>query len=303
MNSVLVLSKIDDRWDPHGIDERTPFQIADALITRHGAELWRRVWTTCAVLGHLAEQARTDRGPDDRDIADLLALARQPQRRRMIASKRRLSGADVPEVPVERRLALLQRFGDWGLYRLLEIVAAGVDTPEGVTQALLEESGLASILCLVGELFRERADLIRSESVLSALERVALHGEVDRAGSDVMLAAVERVRVSDASGELARLQAMRLVTDPDDRRLRLSDAARHEVRLLLGGGSPHQRLGSPPDTPTAELAAIARRRQRAWRSVENLAPVSPTRVRVAAAAASAYGRLERELPVEVELAG
>jgi hypothetical protein len=302
-NSVLVLSRIDERWDPHGTDERTPYEIADALVARHGAELWRRVWTTRPVLGHLAEQARTGRGPDDKDVADLVALSRQPQRRRMIAGKRRLSGVDVPEVPVDRRLALLERFGDWGLYRLLEIVAAGVNTPEGLTEALLEESGLPPILSLVGELFRERADLIRSESVLSGLERVALHGEAGRAGAEVMLAAVERVRISDATGELARLQVIRLVTDPDDRRLRLSDGARREVRLLLGGGSPHERLGAPLDTPPAELAAIARRRMRAWRSVENQTPVSPTRFRVASAAASAYGQLERELTAVVGVPG
>lgn len=46
ISAVLVLSKIDEKWDVAGENPRVPFHIAADLVEAHGQELWKRVWIT-----------------------------------------------------------------------------------------------------------------------------------------------------------------------------------------------------------------------------------------------------------------
>jgi hypothetical protein len=296
-NSVLVLSKIDEKWDSEGEDPRAPFEISSDMIERHGAELWRRVWDTRPVIGHLAQLARAGGGLAQADFDALAAIARLPRRRRLLGSEAGLRRADLPEVPVGRRLELRRTLGDYGLFRSLELIDAGAGGAAELTEGLLAGSGLPGVVSLVDEVFRERADLIRADSVLSGIERDALagHGGIGRQGSARVLERVERVRLGRDARPLRRLWVMRLACDVHDRRMRLGDERRMELRALMAGGSPAVRLGADRQTPGEELAELARRRLRWWRAKENQDPITPTLQKVAQEACVAYQSLARSM--------
>jgi Dynamin family len=296
-NSVLVLSKIDEKWDSEGDDARAPFEIARDLVARHGAELWRRVWDTRPVIGHLAELGRGGGGLSQRDFDALAAMARFPRRRRLLGSEAGLRRAGLPEVAVETRLELRRRLGDYGLFRALELIDAGADGPTELDEGLLGASGLLGVVSLVDEVFRERADLIRADSVLTGIERDALsgHGGIGRQGTARVLERIERVRLGRDARPLRRLWVMRLACDVHDRRVRLGDERRMELRALMADGPPAARLGADPDTPGEELAALARRRLRWWRAKENQEPITPTLQEIAQEACAAYQALAHSL--------
>jgi hypothetical protein len=294
-----VLSKIDEKWDPEGDDPRSPSAIAADLIARHGRELWKRVWDSRPVIGHIAEIARTGGTISAQELADLAALARYPRRRRLLGGEAGLRRADVPDVAVERRLALRRRLGDFGLFRALELIDGGCDTPGDVLDGLLASSGLPDVVAMVDEVFRDRSDLLRAESVLCGLERDALAREsgIDRAAAARMLARIERVRLAPEADALRRLYVIRLACDDADGRLRLGDERRLELRRLLPDGAAAERLGAAPGTPAHELAALARRRWTWWRAKQNQTPISPTLLRVAEEACRAYQQLARGLAI------
>jgi hypothetical protein len=294
INAVLVLSKIDEKWDASGEDARSPFEIADDLIRAHGQELWKRVWTTRPLIGHLAELGRVQAPFRAQELEDLQLLARFPQRRRLLESERAFERAGVP---IERGRALRRRLGAYGLDRTLALIETGVTGAGELREGLLAGSGLPEVLGVLSEVFAGRADLIRCESVLSGIERDALTQAegIDRAGAARVLRRIDAVRLSDRAQELRRLHALRLACDPDSRRLTLSETRRKELRRLLAPGDPAERLGLAQGTPRHELVDAANQRQAWWRSVENTSLSSPTLVSVADIAGEAYRELARGL--------
>jgi hypothetical protein len=287
INAVLVLSKVDEKWDPSGEDTRSPFDIAADLVSAHGQELWKRVWTTQPLIGHLAELSRTDATFSAQELEDVRRLAGFPHRRRLLESERAFERAGVP---VERGRALRMRLGAYGLDRALTLAEAGRTNGGELRDALLAGSGLPELMQVLSEVFADRADLLRCESVLSATEQDALTQAegIDREAANGALRHVESVRLSSGAGELRRLHALRLVCDDETRRLQLSDKRREELRRLLAPGEPAERLGLAEGTPTHELAQTAVTRRRWWRTLENTSPISPPLASVAEVADEAY---------------
>jgi hypothetical protein len=147
------------------------------------------------------------------------------------------------------------------------------------------------------EVFAQRADLLRSESVLSAIERDALTraNGIGRDPARAVLRRTEAIRLSPAADELRRLHALRLACDDDVRgRLAIAESSRLELRRVLAPGEPAVRLGRPDGATAVELVQAAERGRARWTALERSSPISPALRRVAEVAAETYGELARE---------
>jgi hypothetical protein len=288
INAVLVLTKLDMycRSD----DLSTPFDLAQKLISAHGQELWRRVWTTTPLVGHFAELGRTQARLSRTEAADLEKLAAFEHRSRLLEVDAYFERAGVP---LERGRALRTRLGDYGLRRALELLDAG-SRPDDLFEQLAEESGLQELLAIIAEVFRRRADLLRAESVVSSLRRDALlrSGGLDAAAADKVLRSLDRILLSEHALPLRRVHVLRLVCD-ERGELGLSDRRRRELRRLFAEGAPAERLGASSDTDPRELAREARRRWEHWRARENSGVILPTLRTVAEVASQGYSELTR----------
>jgi hypothetical protein len=295
-SALLILSKVDVKWDKYGNDPREPIQIGLDLIKAHGSELWKRVWSARPVIGAVAELVRAGSGLTARQAADLAALSRTPLRRRLVGSDAGLDRAHVPDVPLERRVALRASLGAWGLYRAMELAERDADA-DTIAQSLLAESGLSEVLVLVNEVFRARSDLIRSESALEALDQLGIAARDDVLGdaADRLRAAVERLLLSPDGQPLNAIRALRLACDEDRALLRLQDGRRLELRRLFASEPAHVVLGARGDAPSSVLAGLARERWRWWKALEEAVPNTPERRWLAGQACDTYVALMRDL--------
>lgn len=299
INAVLVLSKIDEKWDVAGEDPRTPFEIARQLTAAHGQELWKRVWTTTPLIGRLAELGRTELSLSEQEMQDLRALATFVPRRRLLESQSAYTRAGVT---VGRGAALRARLGSYGLWRALHLIDTGCDSGE-LLEGLCAESGLGDLVGIITEVFRSRVDVLRAESVLSAVMHEVLTAPgLDASACSYVAQRIEQVLLSDGARGLRRVHALRLVCDEDGRELRLSERRRLELRHLFGQGVAAQRLGIPADTPPIEMARHARQSGRRWRALENSFPVLPTLRSVAELASESYGELAAQIERQVAVA-
>ena len=268
------------------------FVIAEDLISAHGQELWKRVWTVTPLIGNVAEFRRTGGSLNTQEIEDLETLAKYEPRRRLVESR---SAFERAGVPIERGLALQRRLGSYGLWRALDLVSGRCPRSE-VLDRLLEETGFPDLMQVITEVFRSRADLLRAESVISAIKAEALTSRsLDSASAATVMRRVEQALLSDGAWELRRLHALRLICDDQDPRLRLAEHRRYELRRLFADGDAAGRLDRLAGTSVSDLIRAARKGQERWRAVENSSPIRPTLRDVAELASRAYGQLAREL--------
>ena len=297
-NAVYVLTQVDRGWDYEDDEGRSPLDTAARLLGNHAADLWRRVWDSRPVVGHLAELSLADGALlEPAELDAIRALARHADWDELLVSVGELRAAGVAEVEPAARERLWRRLGGQYGLRLCLTLAASDASDDEILSGIREASGIDAVLALVDDLFRRRSELVRSDLALRRLERVAL-ARTGRLPGEVaarVLERVERVRESATGKEVRRLDVLRLVCAPPDGQLRLSDDRRREVRSLLGEDTAAARLDMPAPTPTAELIVIAAERRRWWRAQEGQTPITPQMRRVAAETSLAYQQLARDL--------
>ncbi|GGQ82408.1 dynamin family protein [Couchioplanes azureus] len=275
VNAIGVLSRADEiaagRLDAMASARR----VAGRLSTDAGVR--RLVQSVVPVAGLLAETAAT---LTEVEFARLRRISELPpaQAEQLLLSVDRFVQT-MPELGMTsiEREALLARFGLFGLRLSAALLRHGTSgTATELARELTERSGLAQLREILGSLFFERRDVLKSRSALLALAEITRVRP--RPGSDQVAAMVEEIIASaHPFHELRVLSSLRAgwVTGKPD--------VVAELEQLIGGAGAaiHQRLRLPPDASGAELDAAADAALARWqRRAEN--PLTTAEMAVAA---------------------
>ncbi|OJF15925.1 dynamin family protein [Couchioplanes caeruleus] len=275
VNAIGVLSRADEiaagRLDAMASARR----VAGRLST--DASVRRLVQSVVPVAGLLAETAAT---LTEVEFARLRRISELPpaQAEQLLLSVDRFVQT-MPELGMTsiEREALLARFGLFGLRLSAALLRHGTSsTATELARELTERSGLAQLREILGSLFFERRDVLKSRSALLALAEITRLCALP--GSDQVAAMVEEIIASaHPFNELRVLSSLRAgwVTGKPD--------VVAELEQLIGGtgAAIHQRLRLPPDASGAELDAAADAALARWqRRAEN--PLTTAEMAVAA---------------------
>jgi hypothetical protein len=251
VNAIGVLSRADEI----GAGRLDSMASARRIAARLGTDgnVRRLVQSVVPVAGLLAETAVT---LTEGEVAQLRRVADLPVRQAddLLLSADRFARA-MPELglTVGERGALLDRFGLFGVRLTSTLIRRSVaTTATELSRELADRSGLTDLREIIGSLFLERRDVLKSRSALLAVAETARAWA--RPGSDAVAAAVEEIMASaHPFNELRVLSSVRAgwITGKPD--------AVAELECLIGGSgsSPHERLRLPADASESELVAAA----------------------------------------------
>lgn len=160
-----------------------------------------------AVAGLLAETGRTLR--DDEFVA-LRALAGIPRAELdlFLLSADRFVAGDLPVgLPAEARVALLDRFGVFGIRLCSTLIRRGTDAQAALAAQLAQRSGLSELRESITRFFLDRSDALRARSALSGLGMV-LRAEPRPPGRKLLADAERAVASTHDFAELRLLAAL-----------------------------------------------------------------------------------------------
>lgn len=261
VGTVGVLSRIDEigggRLDGLASAER----IAERY--RDDAKLRRLCPTIVPVAGLLAEAAAVLTEREGRALAHLASLPHDEAQVLLVSADLFAEGrSSLPLAEVERR-HLLDRLGIFGLRLCHALLVSGTCTSTAQLVAeLRRRSGIDRLRAVLTEDIAGRAEVLKSRSALSALERIVVGFR--GAGPEQLLADIERVR--SGAHELAELRLLAAVRSGA---VAITDGERAEAeRLLARNRTVADRLGLPADADADEarralLAVVERWRRRA----------------------------------------
>jgi hypothetical protein len=251
INAIVVLSRADEigAARPDALDS------ARAVAARYAADGRVRELASgvVPVAGLIAETGATLR---EAQFGWLREIAVLPEARRdhLLRSVERFRDPETNPLGEEIREELLGRLGMFGLRLAVGLLAAGeVRTATGLSQALLERSGIRELGRVLAERYAARAQALKARSALAALRSIG--EELDRRAvpeaSDVVVA-IDRLEAS--SQELALLRLLHLVLSGT---VELAPAERAEVDRLCSAGGPAERIGLAADASGADVRAAA----------------------------------------------
>jgi hypothetical protein len=246
VNSIVVLSRADEVGGGR-IDALTS---AKRLARRYrtDVELTGLSQNTVAVSGLLAHAGRT-LTPEELASLGVLASAARRELETAMVSVDRFVGDGVPlRLDGRTRIALIERFGMFGIRLVTTLIRQGFDTVDALSEQLVQRSGLDELRQSVQQCFTDRYDVLKARSALLALE-VVLRME-PRPAARRLATALEALVVSAHD-----FRELRLLAALHGGRTALPDPLADEARRLVGGGGTAlpARLGLTPETNTHEL--------------------------------------------------
>ena len=294
--TLVVLSRADEVGGGRIDAVMAAQQVARRYRTDHGLRPWCA--TTTTVAGLLAETARTLRGVEFTALRTLARLDRAELEAQLLTADRFVSGSGV--LPSGTRLALLDRFGLFGVRLATSLLRRGVDDSATLAAELARRSGLDDLRAILEQRFLARRDVFQARSALLAVERfldraragvstAGPGGLPDDAGrpsprprtapapapSPTALVALsaELERVRSGAHEIVELDVLttlrrRPLTAPGSRDARRNTAFTEEAERLLGdrGPSAAARLGIAEETAEGEVRAVALATLGRWRT-------------------------------------
>jgi hypothetical protein len=284
-NAFGVLSRADQLGG-----ENDPWAAAAARAEALSTDLSGELATVIPVIGLLAESADHIRESDAAALRELAAALPAEERDWVLMDAESFLEADL-RTGVRMRHRLVQLLGSYGLVRALAAVDGGIDTAAAIGKHLEEASGVHAIRSLLFETVASRADAMRAQTALVALESLA-HGGLakvqDSAGPDDLSTwlpdAVERLQIDPTMHRLAELHAVRAIGEHAEVHGELMD----DVSRIATGVTAAWRVGLPENAERQAVAARASERHAAWRTLVADPATSPTVRRLAQVFARSY---------------
>ena len=275
VNAVAVLSRADEI----GAGRLDAMTSARRIADRY--ECNETVRTLCTavvpVAGLIAETGLTLR-EDEAWALRRLAATPDSVLERMLLAADTFCDPGASELTVELRRQLLDRLGVFGVrFCVAQIRSRGAATATDLANALVVESGLDAVRCLITELFLPRAHVLKSRTALISLRLIAgdLHA-TDPAGARRLAAEIERCEAS--SPDFAELRLSHLVLSGI---VAFSDEQRDEFGVLTSAGSGvEERLRVDRAADHATLRASALAGVERWR-IHGADPMADTAMREA----------------------
>lgn len=263
-NAVGVLSRADQLGG-----EGDPWEHATRRAEALGNQLSDFLATVIPAVGLLAESADHVRESDAAVLRELAAAIPAAERQWTLVDAEAFLEADLSVArPARQRLVGL--LGLYGLARALDAIDLGIDTAVTIGKHLEEISGVHALRHLLFMTFASRADILRAQSALAALE-LLVHSPNAYDASDARLAAelawlgdsLEQLQLEPTMHRLAELQAGRLLAAGGTG---MPPELASDVERILEGVSSAWRLGLPEDATGDEIRAAAASHHQRWRS-------------------------------------
>ena len=291
INAIALLNKADKVGDGAG----DSWDNAKRLAARYAAEpaLKSVVATVLPLIGLLAETAETGL-LTEADVRNLQLLGRlEPEDREVL-----LLGADAflsraASLPRDQAAHLLASLDLYGLGRALSFLDAQDADATSLLRHLRRISGIDSLRQLLDERFGARAELLKADSALLALERV-VHQSPHADGADGAAYALlrddlEHLRLDPAMHALNELQALRICATDDG--VRLPHELSGDLQRVLTETEIGRRLGVEDQGNTSALQQAALDGAARWNAFRNGGRASPNEARVADIAYRSYSLL------------
>ena len=226
VNSIVVLSRADEVGGGR-IDALTS---AKRLARRYRTDvgLTGLSQNAIAVSGLLAHAGRTLTSEELVSLG-VLATAQRRELETAMVSVDRFVGDGVPlRLDSRTRIALIERFGMFGIRLVTTLIRQGFDTVEALSEQLVQRSGLDELRESIQQCFTDRYDVLKARSALLALE-VVLRME-PRPAARRLVTALEALVVSAHD-----FRELRLLAALHGGRTALPDPLADEARRLVGG--------------------------------------------------------------------
>jgi hypothetical protein len=250
VTTILVLCRADEI----GAGRIDALTSAKQIARRRRADatvrgLCQNVVAVAGLLGHAGKTIREDEFTALRALAEMSRAALDPY----MLSTDRFVGAELPvRVEPAMRLALLDRFGLFGVRLASTLIRRGADTVSNLSAQLVQRSGLSDLRESIGRYFLDRADVLRARSALVGLA-IVLRAQ-PRPSARKLAADAERVIAS-----LHDLRELRLLAGLDAGRIALPEGLAEEAERLVGGlgTTTVERLGIDYPATDADLRNVA----------------------------------------------
>ena len=251
INAIGVLSRADEIGAG-----RLDFMASARRIagrTSSDPDVRRVVQTVVPVAGLLAETAATLTEAEVDQLRPIAALPVPVADALLLSADRFAASNPDVELAEPDREALLARFGLLGLRIAVILLRTKVaSNATELARELTARSGIGQLRELLGSLFYERRDVLKSRSALLALDALA-HSHPVPSGDAVATAVEELISWAHPFRELRVLSAVRAGW-VDGRPEVVADLE----RVIGGGGTAaHLRLQLSPDAGAAELSTAA----------------------------------------------
>jgi hypothetical protein len=286
-NVVGVLSKIDMLGSGRG----DPWPQARKVAANYERKMRSTVACIVPVAGLLAE---TGAGSafTERDMRDLRALAELDGREREVVLESTDSFLTSPCVPLEldRRRDVLSYLGLHGLRVALDLVDQGHRGAGAMLDRLRRLSGIDELQKLVDETFAARADTLKADRALAALDDVcfaAPEPEEQRALRGLR-SELERIRLVPAMHAVREIALLRTI---DARAVVLPADLEAEAIRVAKSLTPASKVGLDVDAGMDAVGAVALERATAWRRYENHVDTSAKQARAAAVIRESYEQI------------
>lgn len=251
-NTIGVLARADEIG--HGRPDSLDSAARIATRYRDDSRVRQLCQTVIPVSGLLAASSSTLRETEYRAL-QLIAAAPPDAAERLLTSVDRFAAAPttIELLPVER-VGLLERFGMFGIRLATELIRSGRVSGAGdMSRTMLRYSGLTELRALLMTRFAARAEVLKSQSALLALDSVVRQFPTPEAGR--IIRALEEVRAG--AHEFAEIKLL------DVLRTEVSWLPTAELDLaerLLGGAGvdDRSRLGLDPAAPDSAVVQAVR---------------------------------------------
>jgi hypothetical protein len=257
VNSIVVLSRADEVGGGR-IDALTS---AKRIARRYRTDVGLQglCQNVIAVSGLLAHAGRTLAGAELTSLATLAAVPRR-ELESCLVSADRFVGDGVPvRLDARTRLALLDRFGLFGVRLVTTLIRQGFDDHAALSTQLVARSGLDELRESIQQCFTDRHDVLKARSAVLALE-VVLRME-PRPAARRLVSALEQLVVS-----AHEFRELRLLAALHGGRTALPDPLADEARRLVGGVGTGlaARLGFDREPTGPELHGAVSEALRRW---------------------------------------
>ena len=171
--TLVVLSRADEV----GGGRLDAVMAAGQVARRYRTDPTLRPWcaTTTTVAGLLAETARTLRGVEFTALRALARTERAELDEQLLTADRFVAagrGTDAAGLPEGTRIALLDRFGLFGVRLATSLLRRGIDDSGALAAELARRSGLDELRGLLGERFLARREVFQARAALLAVDRL-----------------------------------------------------------------------------------------------------------------------------------
>lgn len=275
VNSIGVLSRADDL----GAGRLDALDTAEKICSRYRADdrLRRLCQTVIPVAGLIAEAGTTLLESHYRTLRRIAGLPDDDRRTALLSADHYATVTLDGGPTTAERIEVIERLGLFGIRTSVEWLRAHPEgDSSGLASYLVEMSGLPDLRKVIEQYFGARADLLKSRSVLTALESLARRVPVP--GSEALVERIEQIRLN--SHEFEQVKVLNAVMTGTTK---LKDREEQELRRLLGrlGGTERERLGLDESASYAEAAAVTADLIAYWRKKAE-SPLSDSHTRDAA---------------------